>query len=201
MMVGNNAYRMAGLDAGSRESLTGGMLAVYVVQSEGKLALARLMWQIITGRAEEGDELEVHHVVAATVELRRHGTGGADGEVAAMTTATGSIGYGRGSCRCWHRLRRQEIATSLAPRGFLATRAARDRHVARSSRQGRNSGKAASGNAARNNKAKGVRILLTPFVFPAAELLAYGDWCGGDHDVSVVLSVLTPLPDAESVSG
>ena len=68
MMVGNNAYRMEGLDAGSRESLTGGMLGVYVVQSDGKLALARLIWQIITGRAREGEELEVHQVTAATVE-------------------------------------------------------------------------------------------------------------------------------------
>ena len=98
VMVGNNAYRMEGLDAGSRESLTGGVLGVYVVQSEGKLALARLIWQIITGRAEEGDELEVHHVVAATVETGASTMPVArDGEVAQLTCHC-SFGYGRKPC-------------------------------------------------------------------------------------------------------
>ena len=68
VMVGNNAYRMEGLDAGARDTLSGGVLGVYVVQSEGKMALARLVWQIITGRAEEGDEIEMQRVTEATVE-------------------------------------------------------------------------------------------------------------------------------------
>ena len=85
VMIGNNAYRMAGLDAGERETLAGGVLGVYVVQSEGKLALARLVWQIITGRAEEGDELEVHKVTEVTVETgASHVSVARDGEVEQM---------------------------------------------------------------------------------------------------------------------
>ena len=82
VMVGNNAYRMRGLDAGARDSLTGGALAVYVVQSEGKLALARLVWRIVTGRAEEGSELEVYHVPDVTVET---------GEAAGPVTRDGEV--------------------------------------------------------------------------------------------------------------
>ncbi len=86
VMVGNNAYRMEGLDAGSRDSLTSGQLSVYVVQSEGKLGLARLIWQIVAGRAEEGEEFEVHHVTAATVETASSTMPVArDGEVAQLT--------------------------------------------------------------------------------------------------------------------
>lgn len=85
VMVGNNAYKMSGLDAGARETLSGGVLGVYVVQSEGKLALARLIWQIITGRAEEGQELEVHLVTDATVETgASRGPVACDGEVEQM---------------------------------------------------------------------------------------------------------------------
>lgn len=68
VMVGNNTYRMTGLDAGARDTVSGGVLGVYVVQTEGKLALARLIWEIITGRAEEGDQLDVHEVRSVTVE-------------------------------------------------------------------------------------------------------------------------------------
>ena len=86
VMIGNNAYRMEGLDAGARDTLSGGMLGVYVVQSEGKMALARLVWQIITGRVEEGDEIEMQRATEVTVET---GTSSVpvtrDGEVEQMT--------------------------------------------------------------------------------------------------------------------
>jgi diacylglycerol kinase family enzyme len=59
---------------------------VYVVQSEGKLALARLIWQIIAGRAHEGEDLDVHHVMAATIETGASTMPVArDGEVAQLT--------------------------------------------------------------------------------------------------------------------
>ena len=85
VMIGNNAYRMEGLDAGARDTLSGGVLGVYVVQSEGKAALARLVWQIITGRAREGDEIEMQRVTEATVETGASSTAVTrDGEVEQM---------------------------------------------------------------------------------------------------------------------
>ena len=85
VMVGNNSYRMKGLDAGARDSLRGGALAVYVVESQGKVALARLVWQIITGHAREAEELEVYHATDVTIETE--GSSGPvtrDGEVEQM---------------------------------------------------------------------------------------------------------------------
>ena len=85
VMVGNNAYRMRGIDAGARDSLTGGALAAYVVQSEGKLALAQLVWRIITGRGQEGEDLEVYHAPEVTVETgEAGGPVTRDGEVEEM---------------------------------------------------------------------------------------------------------------------
>jgi diacylglycerol kinase family enzyme len=67
VMVANNAYRMAGFDAGSRESLSGGSLAVYVVKTSGKLELAKLVWRIMAGSASN-EELDVHVVPEAVIE-------------------------------------------------------------------------------------------------------------------------------------
>ncbi len=73
VFVGNNEYRAAGLAAGSRESLSGGTLAIYIVNAGGRrhpVRLIRLAWHMVLGTALEGDHLELVRTAAATVESK-----------------------------------------------------------------------------------------------------------------------------------
>jgi YegS/Rv2252/BmrU family lipid kinase len=69
IFIGNNPYRMAGFDAGSRESLTGGQLALYVVADAGRWNLIRLVWRILVGTAQESGALEMATARTAQVDL------------------------------------------------------------------------------------------------------------------------------------
>ena len=74
VFVGNNEYRAAGLAAGSRESLSGGTLAIYLVNAGGRrhpLRLIRLAWHMVLGVALDGDHLEMVRAPAVTVESKR----------------------------------------------------------------------------------------------------------------------------------
>lgn len=74
VFVGNNEYRAAGLDAGSRESLSGGTLAIYIVNAGGRrhpLRLIRLAWHMVLGTALDGDHLELVRTTAATVDSKK----------------------------------------------------------------------------------------------------------------------------------
>jgi diacylglycerol kinase family enzyme len=71
VLVGNNEYRMVGLQAGSRDSLVGGSLAVYVLNAERRLGLIRLAWQVLLKGVEEAKELDLLTVEQATIETRR----------------------------------------------------------------------------------------------------------------------------------
>lgn len=69
LFVGNNEYKMAGFDAGSRTSLTGGKLALYLVKAEGRWRLIRLVWRILAGTATESGELAMASAMEATIDL------------------------------------------------------------------------------------------------------------------------------------
>ena len=69
VFIGNNEYRMAGFDAGSREALTGGRLAIYIVSSSGQAGLLRLTWRILTGTAQGSGELTMLRTTEATIDL------------------------------------------------------------------------------------------------------------------------------------
>jgi diacylglycerol kinase family enzyme len=89
VFVGNNPYRMSGLDAGSRDSVQGGVLGVYVVEAEGAWRLARLVWRIIAGTAARSGELVERVATAAVVDWRSGASRGGvpvavDGEVEAL---------------------------------------------------------------------------------------------------------------------
>jgi diacylglycerol kinase family enzyme len=71
VFVGNNEYRMAGLDPGSRDSLTTGYLAVYVLHAERHPSLLRLAWQVVVKGADQMKELDLLTLETATVETRR----------------------------------------------------------------------------------------------------------------------------------
>jgi hypothetical protein len=69
VFIGNNEYRMAGFDAGSRASLTAGHLAIYIVATNGQLGFLRLTWRILTGTAQGSGELAVLRATEVTIDL------------------------------------------------------------------------------------------------------------------------------------
>jgi diacylglycerol kinase family enzyme len=82
VFVGNNEYRMVGLNPGARESLATGRLALYVLNAEQRPGLLRLTWEVLLKGAERVKEVDLITVEEATVETRRHRLQvAADGEV------------------------------------------------------------------------------------------------------------------------
>ena len=69
VFIGNNAYRMAGFEAGSRESLQGGTLALYVVKTTGRWRLLRLFWRILARTAQQSGELAMLMTPTATIDV------------------------------------------------------------------------------------------------------------------------------------
>lgn len=85
VLVGNNEYRMSGIQAGSRESLARGQLALYVLNAERRPGLLLLAWQVLLKGAEQVKEVDLITVEEATVETRRHRLQVAtDGEVRSL---------------------------------------------------------------------------------------------------------------------
>jgi diacylglycerol kinase family enzyme len=82
VVVGNNEYQVAGIHAGSRESLARGRLALYVLNAEQRPGLLGLAWQVLLKGAERVKEVDLITVEEATVETRRRRLQvAADGEV------------------------------------------------------------------------------------------------------------------------
>jgi diacylglycerol kinase family enzyme len=85
VFIGNNEYTMSGLEAGTRASLAGGKLAIYVVRTGGRPRLMRLAWRMFTGRALSSGELDLTLTAAATITLRGASVSVAlDGEVVVL---------------------------------------------------------------------------------------------------------------------
>jgi diacylglycerol kinase family enzyme len=72
VLVGNNEYRMVGLQPASRDSLASGHLALYVVNAERRAGLLRLALQVLLHGVEQVRELDLLTVEEATIETRRH---------------------------------------------------------------------------------------------------------------------------------
>jgi YegS/Rv2252/BmrU family lipid kinase len=90
IFIGNNEYRMAGFDAGTRASLGTGQLALYVVKAEGQWRLFQLVWRILVGTATDSGALAMALATDATVDLPFDATVHSvpvaiDGEVTTMT--------------------------------------------------------------------------------------------------------------------
>jgi diacylglycerol kinase family enzyme len=82
VLVGNNEYKMAGIHAGSRESLARGRLALYVLNAEQRPGLLRLAWEVLLKGPERVKEVDLITLEEATVETRRSRPQvAADGEV------------------------------------------------------------------------------------------------------------------------
>jgi diacylglycerol kinase family enzyme len=87
VFIGNNEYRMAGLNAASREKLVGKHIAVYLLNADRRVGLLRLAWQVLTKGVDEVKELDLLTVEEATIETRRSRLQVAlDGEVAILAS-------------------------------------------------------------------------------------------------------------------
>lgn len=89
VFVGNNPYRMSGFDAASRESLTEGTLALYVVGVAQQHHLLRLVWRILVGTATASGELTETLAQSATIDRPGDSAGvpvpvAVDGEVGTL---------------------------------------------------------------------------------------------------------------------
>jgi diacylglycerol kinase family enzyme len=85
VFVGNNEYRMVGLNAGARDSIAGGHLALYVSNAERRVGLLQLAWQVVRKGVDQVKELDLLTVEEAIVETRRRRLQVAiDGEVVAL---------------------------------------------------------------------------------------------------------------------
>ncbi len=71
LLVANNEYRAAGFQAGTRESLANGHLALYVLKAEQRPGLLRLAWEVLLKGAEQAKEIDLISVEEATIETRR----------------------------------------------------------------------------------------------------------------------------------
>ena len=71
IMVGNNEYHLEGIEAGRRESLRNGLLAVYVVKARSAREILRLVWIILRRRVRDSGLVDVLHVDEAVIEPTR----------------------------------------------------------------------------------------------------------------------------------
>jgi diacylglycerol kinase family enzyme len=82
VLVANNHYRAAGIRATARDSLTGGQLALYVVNAEARPGLVRLALAVLLQGAERAKEIDVLTVPESRIETwRRQLQVATDGEV------------------------------------------------------------------------------------------------------------------------
>lgn len=88
VFVGNNRYRMEGIDLGSRESLTGGQLFIGAAQRRiGRLGLVRLAFRALLGRIRNERDFTVHCTQEVHIASRhRRLPVSLDGEVRLLDT-------------------------------------------------------------------------------------------------------------------
>ncbi len=87
IFIGNNIYRMHGLNIGERERLDGGMLSLYMAQSSGRLGLVRLALSALFGRLAQAKNFEVLLTQEMVIETHHKRLRVAiDGEVTILST-------------------------------------------------------------------------------------------------------------------
>ncbi len=87
VFIGNNEYRMVGLGGVHRASLTGGHLAIYVMNASRRVSLLRLGWEVLSRGPDRTQELDLFRVSETEVETRRQRLQVAlDGEVSVLRT-------------------------------------------------------------------------------------------------------------------
>jgi diacylglycerol kinase family enzyme len=87
VFIGNNEYRMEGLDIDKREWLDRGVLSLYVAHRTGRWGLVRLAWRALWGRLRDEVDFDALTAKEIKIETKRNRIQVAtDGEVNAMQT-------------------------------------------------------------------------------------------------------------------
>ena len=87
VFIGNNAYSMSGFTLGQRETLTAGVLSLYVTQRTSRLGLLRLALRALFGRLRQARDFDALLVQEMVIETRhRQIQVATDGEVTRMST-------------------------------------------------------------------------------------------------------------------
>ena len=87
VFVGNNRYEMSLFSLGTRTSLQGGELSIYLTQDTGRMGLLRLFFRALLGRLEQ--DRDFHSVMLPEVEIRTRRRSlrvSLDGEVVRMAS-------------------------------------------------------------------------------------------------------------------
>ena len=87
VFVGNNRYEMSLFSLGTRTSLQGGELSIYLTQDAGRIGLLRLFFRALLGRLEQ--DRDFHSVMLPGVEIRTRRRSlrvSLDGEVVRMAS-------------------------------------------------------------------------------------------------------------------
>jgi len=87
VFVGNNRYAMSLFSLGTRTSLQGGELSIYLTQDAGRMGLLRLFLRALLGRLEQ--DRDFHSVMVPEVEIRTRRRSlrvSLDGEVVRMAS-------------------------------------------------------------------------------------------------------------------
>ena len=87
LFVGNNEYKIAGFELGSRACVNAGRLGLYLTRGTGRFGLFRLAFHALFGRVDQAKDFDVFCVTDARVETRkRRLLVACDGEVERMET-------------------------------------------------------------------------------------------------------------------
>ena len=87
LFVGNNEYKIAGFELGSRGCVNAGRLGLYLSHGTGRLGLFRLAFHALFGRVDEAKDFDAFCVTEARIETRmRRLLVACDGEVERMDT-------------------------------------------------------------------------------------------------------------------
>jgi len=87
VFIGNNEYTVEGLDAGKRNGMQDGKLAVYVTRRHGRRGLLALGLRSMFGSLRDAMDLEAFTAADVTIATRRrHLAVATDGEVSVMET-------------------------------------------------------------------------------------------------------------------
>lgn len=71
VFVGNNEYRMQGLDIGIRERIDEGVLSLYIPRREGRFGLFRIAFRALFKRLRRSDDFEALRAGEFTIDTRR----------------------------------------------------------------------------------------------------------------------------------
>ena len=87
VFVGNNRYEMSLFALGTRASLQGGELSIYLMQDAGRMGLVRLFFRALLGRLEQDRDFHSFTLPGVEIRTRRRSLRvSLDGEVVRMAS-------------------------------------------------------------------------------------------------------------------